>query len=680
MAKIIRKKGLSVSSEISLMRPTDIFEFVQQAKKMGGWDQVWHDFWQIYKGYRALESKSRNIFVDAFYSSCLQILDLPKDSQVLWKVIEDWPVYRYLPGRSGGLPEQEGRALLDFSLCLRAKIYDYIMMTPFSEMSLQEGKRETSIIHVWWHVFFNYFSVLHIKKESQSDRSHYKMELFADGNQQNKYVRLLLASLYQPFHAEEFDIDMITLWNEPEIPDCYKVILSFWLTNIPYCDIEEEQRQRLLKAGGDLCHIIVPPMFFDSMVNHISNSFWLASYAGGNHVAALSGFGDFIADHMARNFPQYSLSERTPKGDMKHSKIKIGYISRCFYNQSVSYYMVNRVIHYDHEKFEVFIFALGTKNDDMTALFAKHASHFEQFTDLSTIQSIATSILACQLDVLIYAEIGMDPFTYTLAGMQLAPIQCVMVGHGTTTGLPTIEYYISGDFESFEAQYHYREKIIRLPNLGAAQYSPPSGSLMPSTRKEWNIPEEAILFVSCANGIKHLSGRDKLLVEIIKRIPNACIALKPNSSYDTGQQIEERILAVAKEAGVEKRIFIVPPLKHVGPLLAIADIALDTYPYGGWTTNMEALYVGLPIVTQEGHMARSRWGAHMLRALGIHEGIAQSEQEYVEWAVRFAHDRVLRNNVRNKIIDQVRQKLFNGEAAQSAYEEALLKIIKDNRQ
>ena len=123
-----------------------------------------------------------------------------------------------------------------------------------------------------------------------------------------------------------------------------------------------------------------------------------------------------------------------------------------------------------------------------------------------------------------------------------------------------------------------------------------------------------------------------------------------------------------------------PPLKYVGPLLAIADIQLDTYPYGGWTTNMEALYVGLPIVTQEGHMARSRWGAHMLRALGVYEGIANSADEYVEWAVRFARAPELRRLVKEKMISQGRQIIFNGAAAQAAYEDALLKIFAENSQ
>ncbi|MBC8014605.1 MAG: glycosyltransferase [Sporomusaceae bacterium] len=678
--EMIRKKSWAVSSEVPTIRPKNTEKFVENAKRSGGWDHVWKEFWQIYKSYRAPESQARNTFVDEFYGSCLKMSDIKEDSSILWKVIEDWPVYRYMQVRSGGLPAEEAQALLEFSYILRTKIHDYIGENLFSPMVVLEGKQQTSIINVWWHVFLNYFSVLNLQENIQGVQREYTKEILAEANENNKYERLLLASLYYPFNAEEFDIDLITLWSQSHVPSCYKVILSFWLTNIPYYSIKETQRKRLLQAGADLCKISVPPAFVDAMVNHISHSFWIASYAGGNNVAALSAFGDFIAAHMSRSLPEYSSCKVKERERPQGNKIRIGYISRFFYNQSVSYYMVNRIIHHDRNKFEVYVFALGDRHDEMTELFTKNASHFQQFKSLKNSKEIAQSIADSQLDILIYTEIGMDSFTYMLAGIQLAPVQCAMVGHGTTTGLPTIQYYISGDFEPYNAQFHYREKLIRLPNLGAAQYPPPLGSSMTSTRRDWNIPDDAIVFVSCANGLKHVPQRDMILMEILKRVPNACIALKPYSSNDGGNELGLRITAAAKEAGVENRLFIVPPLKYVGPLLSIADIQLDTYPYGGWTTNMEALYMGLPIVTQEGDMARSRWGAYMLRAIGVYEGIANSADEYVEWAVRFARDLELRQHVKGKIMRQGRENLFNGAAAQASYEEVLVKILAESNQ
>jgi predicted O-linked N-acetylglucosamine transferase (SPINDLY family) len=128
---------------------------------------------------------------------------------------------------------------------------------------------------------------------------------------------------------------------------------------------------------------------------------------------------------------------------------------------------------------------------------------------------------------------------------------------------------------------------------------------------------------------------------------------------------------------VESRLSLIPPLaqgKDLMDFLAMADIQLDTYPYGGWTTNMEAVYAGLTIVTQEGEQARSRWGAHILRALGITAGIAHNEAEFVAQAVELVNNRELREETRRQVQLKAREVLFNGEAAQPAYETELLRI------
>ena len=106
----------------------------------------------------------------------------------------------------------------------------------------------------------------------------------------------------------------------------------------------------------------------------------------------------------------------------------------------------------------------------------------------------------------------------------------------------------------------------------------------------------------------------------------------------------------------------------------MADIQLDTYPYGGWTTNLEAIYYGLPIVTQEGKMARNRWGAGMLRAMDIEAGIAHTEDEYIMWAEKLAKDVELRKAISQKINKTAKRVLFNGIEAQKNYEDMLVEI------
>ena len=79
-------------------------------------------------------------------------------------------------------------------------------------------------------------------------------------------------------------------------------------------------------------------------------------------------------------------------------------------------------------------------------------------------------VAATELDVLFYADIGMDPTTYFLAFSRLAPVQCVTWGHPVTTGIPNIDDYLSSDvFEAPGAEAHYTERLIRLPRRPAAR-------------------------------------------------------------------------------------------------------------------------------------------------------------------------------------------------------------------
>jgi len=641
--------------------------------KTGGWENVWQTFKQIYGNYDKQDSVGRAVFTDSFFGHCITLLDPVVQTELFWQALEQWHQYRGLQIGYNTIPEDQQQALLQFGLNLRPKLQEYLSKTTAAELAQLSDLRQRIMLHIWTQLFLNVFSPLN--QQSAVNQSPVSLDELAGAMKTPDWFnQLLVASMYYPFDSDQVALFGREAWANP-LPFWCKLIFAFWLINVPYFNLEERYRQKVLQAVPELCQISMPISNFYAFTNEMVNSFWRISYVGGNNVGALSALGDFITAHMERFYPQYANLKSARRQRKKNDKIRIGYISRFFRNQAVSYYMVNRVIHHDKNKFEVFVFSLGDHYDDITELFAKHSEYYMRFTDLTDIQGMIRSIVASDLDILIYTDIGMDPLTYTLAGLQLAPVQCAMVGHGLTTGLPKIQYYLSGDFEPDDAHLHYRETLIRLPNLGAAQYFPPFTDEPLPPRKAWKIPDDVVVFVSCANGIKHGPNRDAVLLEILKQAPNACIVLKPYYFSFEDKRFTERVMAKAQAAGVANRLFIIPPLRHVNALLAIADIQLDTYPYGGWTTNMEALYMGLPIITQEGDMARNRWGAHLLRALGISEGIAANDQEYVEWAVKFAQDAQLRQRIKAQIAQKARAVLFNGRDAQAAYEKALLQIV-----
>ena len=666
---------------ISVLKNHEVLETVQ-VSKTDGWETVWQRFDETCNSEVFNDEMEKRIYIDLFLHQCLSSICPVGQSDILFQIIEKWFNYRKPDSRCGHIKKDEKIAMIHFLVKLRGYLLEYLTNTvslTIDPTSLSEEKQRL-LIALWRQVFFEPFSALCLywnpPKKEQDDLN----ERFIAGG----YCGLMAASMFLPFQADDYNIDIENLL-DAQIPDGIKTILMLWMVNTPYFHGTEKHRDKLLRYVPPLCQALtknprmVKTFFFFLFVQEVMTGLWRSSYIGGNTLLALSAFGDFIAFVMQRSF-SFSQPERVVKKLENGEKIRIGYISRNFYKQAVSLYMVNRVVYHDRDKFEVCIFALGDYHDDISEMFKQNCDHFERLTQMSDLKAIAQSITDQKLDILIYADIGMDPVTYMLSGLQLAPVQCALVGHGTSTGMPTIQYYLSGDFEAPGADAHYREKLIRLPKLGAAQYMPmkPETYL---TREKLGIPEEAVVFISCANGLKHGKARYSVFVDILAKAPNAWILLKPYA-HPSGidYNFAGEILSLAVQAGVADRIKILPPMgeaKYVLGLLSISDVQLDSYPYGGWTTNMEALYMGLPIVTQEGELARSRWGAGMLRALGISEGIAANEEEYVSWAVKLAQDANLRKDLRTRIKRRVKRAFFNGPYAQRAYEDALIKMVNE---
>ncbi|WP_378950733.1 glycosyltransferase [Pelosinus sp. sgz500959] len=650
--------------------------------KSRGWGNIFKEFKNKLYGRREDKTFQRGLYVDLYLSYCLRIVDVETQSLLLIEVIDLWLKSRNMPPRCGGMPKTEFRVILYFCRCLREKLRQYFIKTSLESFVQIPGNGQIILLQLWRQVFLNAFSPLHltgnfnIKPENCEE-----IEEFLEKSE-GWYPKLLLASMYQPYSADKYPINVEKVLHAP-IPSTLKASLAFWMVATPYFNGTERQRLKLLYYGEKLSKVALalpqplPKAFFNTLTEDIMAGFWRVSYLGGNHVQALSSFGDFISHSMQQIYPHFSNIRGHRNKSRSSKKIRVGYISRNFCSQAVSYYMVNRILHHDRNQFELFIFALGERKDEMTDSIIENSEHFYTIPDLNDIGAIAQQVSESELDLLIYTDIGMDSVTYMLAGLQLAPVQCALVGHGTTTGLPTIQYYISGDFEAPEADSHYREKLIRLPNLGAAQYPPENPTNIP-TRKKLNIPEDAVVFISCANGIKHGPDRDQLLMKILQKASKAWIILKPfQNPITVDHSVTRRLVLAARKAGVEKRLIILPPLAKTGDvigLLTIADIQLDTYPYGGWTTNMDALYAGLPIITQEGSQARTRWGSHLLRALEIEAGIAKDENAYVDWAVQLAEDGELRCKVSQQIKERAKEILFDGRKAQFAYEQVLFQI------
>lgn len=613
---------------------------------------------------------------------CLKCLDTPlviEDAAYIWKIVMLWLSVRKDAMQFSST--QDKQSCLAFILTLREKLTAYFDKWTLRDFWEIDEVYASAIVTLWERVFLEMKAVQNIESRASDWIPDFSRFPALEG-----YPFVPLYSMYMPYWSgkEKFSSEAVI---GGKMPQSLRYMMQHWLISLPLYNANERNRKAVLHYVESFCQSLQANIenYSKEQCQNLIASFmsvlWRVSYLGGDNHIALKAYGDFLQSYVRKFFPMYSQPV-PPRKRNAGEKIRVGYVSLRFRQQAVSLYMANRIFCHDREKFFVKSFILNKDIDDMTKRIEQESDEAVNLSGVKPEEAIAAfarEIKESDLDILIYADIGMDNITYSLGAMHLAPVQAVLVGHGTTTGLSSLDYYISGDHEPKQAQQHYIEQLICLPNLGCVQI-PPQQSRRRFERAAFGLPEDAVVFISCANGLKHVPERDQVLIDILKKADQAYIVLKPfQNKVSSDMKFVERIKEKAQEAGVEDRLIFVPALEEPGDLmglLVLADIQLDTYPYGGWTTNLEALYYHLPIVTQEGEFARSRWGAGLLRSLGIHEGIARNDREYVKWAVKYASDTGLRNEIKRKIADSVADKLFNGPAGQAVYEEFLQKICK----
>lgn len=363
-------------------------------------------------------------------------------------------------------------------------------------------------------------------------------------------------------------------------------------------------------------------------------------------------------------------------------KIKVGIVSAHLYDQSVWNAIVKSwYLHLDRNQFELETFCVGTRQDGVTAWAKSQSAWFEQ--GAKNLNQWVEVIQARQPDVLVYPEIGMDPMTVRLASLRLAPIQAVAWGHPETSGLPTIDYYLSAeDFEPANAQENYSEKLVCLPHLGCC-YQPSSVAAAAPDFDSLNIESGVPVFICPGTPFKYAPRHDRVFVEIAKRAKQCqFVFFRHGLVSDLTEKLRRRLETFFAQSGMDFNEYAVflpwqsRPAFH--GLMQRADVYLDTIGFSGFNTAMQAVECGLPIVTREGRFMRGRLASGILRRLGLPELIAETEEDYIALVLKLAQDGDYRQKIR-ECMESARHVLHGDLAPIRAFEEFLLKALTQSR-
>lgn len=377
-----------------------------------------------------------------------------------------------------------------------------------------------------------------------------------------------------------------------------------------------------------------------------------------NHLAQFSQSG--IEFHEQERVQRYRQGWNAPCPISK--RLKIGYLSHCLMRHSVGWLARWLFQHHDQEQYEIYAYVVNYNSESPDPLQQWYVENVTQAHKLGHKDiEVADRISEDNIDILVDLDSRTLDLACTVMALKPAPIQVSWLGWDAP-GIPTIDYMIADPYVLPEnAQDYYCETIWRLPQT----YIAVDGFEVevPTLRREMlDIPNDAVLYFSSQRGFKRHPDNARTQLKIIKAVPNSYFLIKGLGDQDL---IKQFFLQLAEEEGVlEEQLRFIRPAPSEAmhrANMSIIDVVLDTFPYNGATTTLETLWMGVPIVTQVGQQFAARNSYTMMMNVGVTEGIAWTDEEYIEWGIRFGKEPELRQNVAWKLKESRKTSpLWNG--------------------
>jgi CRISPR-associated protein Csy1 len=301
---------------------------------------------------------------------------------------------------------------------------------------------------------------------------------------------------------------------------------------------------------------------------------------------------------------------------------------------------------------EVHLYTLSGQEDETSQALAARSSQSQRLP--SDLHRAAQQLCADRLDLLLYPEIGLDAACEVLAALRLAPRQWVAWGHPVTTGLPTIDRFLSvAAMEPDDAARDYREELSRLPGIGTAYARPPNA---PADRAGLGLPLDAPIYLLPHSPLKLHPDSDDLIAGILRRDGAACVVFVadelPALTLAHRRRLENRLTQL--EIAFATRLRWLPRLAidDFRKLLASVDVVIDTLHFSGGNTSLDALAQNTPIVTVEGRHMRGRQTAAMLRMIDLPQLICLDADATAACAVALVRSTDERASVRESLVER----------------------------
>ncbi len=386
--------------------------------------------------------------------------------------------------------------------------------------------------------------------------------------------------------------------------------------------------------------------------NYISSTSLLAGIAP----LSLAGLIDDPMLQLARAYkyirevvgvPRTSVRRWRPSDAGPRAKLRIGYVSSDLRSHAVGLALTDVFEQHDRQSFEIYAYYCGIAHEDLTQKRIKASA--DEWIDINGLsdEDAANKIADDKIDILVDLNGHTKDARNHLFPLRPAPIIVNWFGFPGTMGTSYHHYIIADEHiipEDYEA--FYSEKVLRLPC-----YQPNDRKRLvasPPTREEESLPHDAVVYC-CLNGAQKITPEVFAhWMTILSAVPNSVLWLLENTG-----EIASRLRNLAQQSGIspERLIFARRKIntQHVARY-ALADLFLDTFPYGSHTTAADALWMGVPVLTMPGHSFASRVCSSLVSAAGIGSLICSDFGAYVAKAVDLGQNPKVLSDLKSKLI------------------------------
>ena len=330
-------------------------------------------------------------------------------------------------------------------------------------------------------------------------------------------------------------------------------------------------------------------------------------------------------------------------------RVRLGYLSADLRNHVMGKMMWQAVQHHDRSRFSLHFYALSSERDEWTGRFEGIADRFAVVADLDE-REAAARIAADDLDLLVDLSTHTRGAKPGILALKPARVLLTHVASAGTVGLSAVDFKLTDRYADVaENQAFQSETLLPMDGCVYPYRHVAVAKAHPFHRPALGVAADAILIGAFVTPLKLSRRCLGLWRGILERLPRARLACSPvNAGF------RDSYLRLATAAGIAPdRLFFLPQGRDDAEQQAryeLIDFVLDPMPFGGVNGTLEALDMGVPVVTLLGARHGERTSYSILANLGVTATVARTEREYVEIAVRLAADAAFMRDVRGAVL------------------------------